>query len=133
MLKTYTGSCHCKAVRFEVDLDLSEGTTRCNCTICMKTRNWSRIVKPDQLRLLTPEDALIAYSPGPHMHQVFCRTCGVRPFARGFVAEIGGAFASVQVATLDDASPEELLSGPIQYCDGINNLWWNTPAEVRHL
>lgn len=133
MMKTYTGTCHCKAVQFEVDLDLSEGTTRCNCSICVKTRNWSRIIKPHQLRVLRGEDAQSAYAPGPHMQQHFCRTCGVRTFARGDVPEIGGAFVSVQVAALDDASPDELLSGPIQFCDGANNLWWNRPEEVRHL
>ena len=133
MTRTYTGSCHCKAVRFEADLDLAAGTTRCNCTLCTKTRNWSQIISPDHFRLLTPEDALADYTPGPHMHQLFCRHCGVRSFARGYLEQIGGDFVSVQVASLDDASPEELLSGPIKYCDGRANNWWNAPAEVRHL
>jgi hypothetical protein len=51
MTKTYHGSCHCKRVTFEADLDLSKGTGKCNCTYCWKIRNWSALGKPDQLRV----------------------------------------------------------------------------------
>lgn len=133
-IKTYTGSCHCGAVRFEADLDLEAGTSKCDCRFCLKTRNWSVITKPERLRVRAGEDALADYPPteSPIRHP-FCRRCGVRAFSRGHLEELGGDYVSIRVACLDDASPEELLAGPVQYCDGRNDNWWNPPAEVRHL
>ena len=36
-MQTLAGSCHCGAVRFEADLDLTQPSFRCNCTICRRT------------------------------------------------------------------------------------------------
>jgi hypothetical protein len=44
-----------------------------------------------------------------------------------------GAYVSINVAALDDLTPAELLSAPVQYRDGLHDNWWNTPAETRHL
>lgn len=133
MIRTYTGSCHCKAVRYEADLDLSEGTGRCNCTYCAKVRNWSIRATPEHFRLLTPESDLAGYGvPGVGLHE-FCPKCGVRTFDRGNMPELGGAFVSIAVSTLDDATVDALLSGPVRYADGLNDNWWNAPAETRHL
>jgi len=134
MKKTYQGSCHCKAVRFEADIDLAQGTGKCNCSICWKMRNWSALVKPHELRIHEGADALGKYQFNTKTNEHdFCKRCGIRVFGRGYVEEIGGAYASVALAALDDLDANELLAAPVTYFDGRNNAWHERPAEVRHL
>ena len=134
MIKTYHGSCHCGAVQFEADIDLSKGTGKCNCSMCSKTRHWAVSIKPEAFRLLKGADATGDYQFNSKQgHWRFCKHCGVRTFSDGYVEEIGGAFVSIEVMSLDDVTPQELIDAPVQYTDGLNNAWWNVPAETRHL
>ncbi|HEX3036846.1 MAG TPA: GFA family protein [Thermodesulfobacteriota bacterium] len=134
MKKTYVGSCHCGAVRYEVDIDLSEGTFKCNCSICTKTRNWLAVVKPDAFRLLAGEAETTEYLFNTKStHHLFCKHCGVRSFGWGDSPELGGKFYAINVNCLDNVDIDELVSAPITYVDGRNNNWQSPPTETRHL
>ncbi|NJM36269.1 MAG: hypothetical protein HC850_18025 [Rhodomicrobium sp.] len=66
-------------------------------------------------------------------HHRFCKTCGVRVFATGYLEQLGGDFAVVFLNTLDDVSPEDFGAIPIKYADGRNDNWWNEPAVTSYL
>jgi hypothetical protein len=133
-LKTYFGSCHCGAVRFEADIDLSEGTNRCNCSICTKARAWFVLVSPDHFRSITGADAQAEYqwapSGRPNLHYRFCKTCGVRTAGRGEHGPRGGPFYFIAVASLDDADPDELAAS-IRYVDGRHDQFDQPPDDIR--
>jgi hypothetical protein len=133
--QTYRGSCHCGRIKFEADLDLSAGTSKCNCTNCWKKRLWSARARPEDFRSLGGEQELSGYKPGASIgHRGFCKHCGVIPYGWVDAAEWNdGAYVSISVAALDDLDPAELLAAPVRYCDGRANSWWNEPAEKRHL
>ena len=132
-VQTFHGTCHCGAIKFEADLDLSKGTGKCNCTFCWKVRNWSMGIKPDAFRLLSGADSLGDYSRHPAGHHGFCKRCGVRTHSWGDIPEIGGPFVSVSLAALDDLPLEDLIAAPVRHMDGRNDDWFNVPAQTGHL
>ena len=135
MLKTYAGSCHCGAVRFEADIDIGAGTVKCNCSICWKLRLWSARVRPEAFRLLAGAAELTDFMGGNDVaHHLFCRRCGVHPFERIDAPNLTGApYLNINVACLDGLDLDALLAAPVTYCDGRNDDWGARPKEVRHL
>lgn len=132
-MKTYHGSCHCGAVRYEADIDLALGTVKCNCSICSKMRFWAVQLAPGAFRLLQGQATLREYRfhtrrDGHH----FCGECGINVFSTG-AAPRSGSFVAVTVASLDDLPVADLLAAPVRHIDGRNDNWITPPAEIRHL
>ena len=138
-LKTYSGGCHCGAIRFEADVDLAGGTIKCNCSSCTKARSWLVFAPAGRFRLVAGQEFQADYQwtpPGrdqPTIQFHFCKTCGIRTPGRGELEAMGGVFYAVQVPLLDNVDPEELAAAPIQYVDGRHDHFDRPPADTRFL
>lgn len=130
-MKTYHGSCHCGALRFEADIDLRQGTLKCNCSICRKRRFWPAIVKPEAFRLRGGAPAVYQFGARAD-HHYYCRDCGVHVFGTGNSPR-WGAFCAVSLGCLDNASDEELAAAPVMFIDGRSDCWDAVPTVVSHL
>lgn len=127
--QTFHGSCGCGAVKFTAGLDLNEGTSKCNCSVCWKSRWWSARVETADFQAVCGEDLLLAGKPF-----AFCPQCGVSPFTRVAAAAWNdGAYVSINVAALDDLDPRALMAAPLKLCNGRNDDWWHEPEYSAHL
>lgn len=132
MLTTYQGSCHCGAVRFEADLDLAQGSFRCNCSICRRTRFWPAVARAENFRLLAGEGELTEYLFNTRKNQhFFCRHCGVRAFGVGNDTPIG-KMIGVNIGCLEGVSEEELSKIPVTCVDGMHDRM-EPPRFFSHL
>lgn len=104
----HRGSCHCGAVRYEVDLDLSKPVIACNCSMCGRSGTLLSFVPASQFTLLSGEQALSDYQFNKHaIHHLFCKTCGIKPFARGKTQD-GTPTVAVNVRCLEGVDLEAL-------------------------
>ena len=68
---------------------------------------------------------------GRKIHHRFCKRCGLRPFSHG---EPGGkTFYAVNLACLDNVTPDELIQAPVAFVDGLHDDFKSPPKETRHL
>ena len=77
----YQGSCHCGAIRFEVEAGDDIVAQSCNCSICSKSGFLHLIVPKSHFRLLAGAESITTYifNTGVAKH-TFCKVCGVKPF-----------------------------------------------------
>ena len=119
--KKHGGSCHCGTVRFEVEIDLGQGGSRCNCSVCTKISALASIVKPDKFALLAGQDDVASYEWGAKISKrFFCKHCGVHCFGRGYLEEVGGDYVSINLNCLDEVDPNTLS---VVHWDGRHNNW----------
>jgi hypothetical protein len=120
----YQGSCHCGAVRFEVEAPKDLEVEECNCSICAKS-GYLHLIRPlARFRLLAGEDMLTTYrfNTGVAKH-TFCKACGVKPF---YVPRSNPDGIDVNVRCLD-TPPRTMRIAPF---DGQN--WELHAHKVAH-
>ncbi|HET9955333.1 MAG TPA: GFA family protein [Polyangiaceae bacterium] len=112
--RTYHGSCHCGAVKYDVDMTLDQ-LISCNCSICSRTGAILGFVTSDKFKLLSGEDALSDYQfKTKTIHHLFCKNCGVRSFGRGKNTD-GTPMYAINVRCLDGVDVNQLK---VQQFDG---------------
>lgn len=77
----YVGSCHCKAIQFELEAPEQLEVENCNCSICTKSGYLHLILPLSKFTLLKGADKISTYTfnSGIAKH-TFCSVCGVKPF-----------------------------------------------------
>ena len=95
----YLGTCHCGAVRFEVETVIDR-VTQCNCSICLKKGILHHRVSQERFRLLSSQSDLCTYQfwTRAAKHH-FCKICGIHTFTRPRAAP---ELYTINVRTLDN-------------------------------
>ena len=125
-LVTHTGSCHCGAVRYEVDAPADLDVSECNCSICSRSAYLHLIVPRSRFRLLSGEDQLSTYTFDTHeAKHLFCKTCGIKSF---YIPRSHPDGVSVNVRCLD---PATIKSIQVEFFDGKN--WEQNIGKLKPL
>ena len=96
-----TGGCHCKKVRYEVEVDLSKPVIECNCSHCQIKGLLLTFVPQTSLKVVSGEENLSEYRFNTEMIQhLFCKECGVQTFGRA--SKDGVPMSGLNVRTIDD-------------------------------
>ena len=115
MTRTYSGSCHCGAVRFRFRSEEITTGCRCNCSICIRKGALMslRYIRPEDFEQLEGLDALNVYWFGDAMvNHYFCKRCGIYPFHD---ATVNPGHYRVNLGCLHDL---DSLSLPVHVLDG---------------
>ncbi len=83
-MSLYTWSCHCGAVKYSVELDLTKPVLECNCSHCQRKGFLLSFVPATDMNLLSGDDAMTEYRFNTHkIRHRFCSVCWVQCFGEG--------------------------------------------------
>jgi hypothetical protein len=119
------GSCHCRAVEYEVMVGRQLLVHECNCSVCTKSGYIHLIVPAKDFRLISGKDQLSEYrfNTGRARH-LFCSKCGIKSF---YVPRSNPDGFSVNVNCLD--LPGEVVI-TVEEFDGQN--WEQNADALEH-
>ncbi|WOH38523.1 GFA family protein [Thalassotalea fonticola] len=126
MIRTLQGGCHCKKVRFAIEVVDTPYITECNCSMCTITGFIHLIVPSNKFTLLTDQSELSCYQFNTKVAKhYFCKTCGVKSF---YIPRSNPDGYSVNAKCLDT---DEWQQWPVENFDGQN--WEDNADTLAHL
>ena len=108
---SYSGSCQCGAVAFDVDLDVS-GALKCNCSICTRLGAVWAFAPKASFKLKSGAAEQGDYQFGKKsLHHRFCNRCGIESYAEGTMPDgtptVGINLRCVEGIDVDKLSPKD--------------------------
>lgn len=122
----HNGSCHCGAVKFNIEAPQTVTVQHCNCSMCAKTGFVHLIIPRSAFTLLTDKQNITTYTFNTHVAKhLFCKTCGVKSFyvPRSNPDGYSINFNCLETSTFDNITHEDF--------DGQN--WEDNAARLSHL
>lgn len=109
-MATYTGGCHCGAVRYEIETEADiEKAMECNCSHCHKKGMLLHFIDKEKFKLLSGKENLGEYQFNKKaIRHLFCKTCGTQSFAEG----VSFPKACINVRCLDGVDTSKLALEP---------------------
>ena len=121
----YIGSCHCGAVKYEIEAPKELVCQDCNCSICSKSGYLHYIVPKSRFLLLQGDDKLQTYTfDSAEAKHKFCKVCGIKSF---YIPRSNPDGYDINVRCLDP-QPTSLTIEPF---DGLN--WELNAHTLAHL
>jgi hypothetical protein len=124
-MTTMTGSCLCRAIRYEVSVPIAE-LRACHCKDCQKSSGTggsvNAMIPSSAFRITqgTPKRYSVTADSGRTLHRFFCGDCGSPLFSR---REIVPETTSLRIGTLDNAPPMNITV----------NIWTSSARPWAHI
>jgi hypothetical protein len=109
--QTYSGSCHCGAVAFSVEVDPAQAL-QCNCSICTKLGAVWAFAPRSKFSLKSGAAQQGDYQfAKKQLHHRFCTRCGIESYAEG-AAPDGTPSVGINLRCLEGVEVDKLSPRP---------------------